>query len=330
MSCYKLAVPLFDLPIEQLREYRPERTEPADFDQFWQRTFHEAAEFPLDAQFTPFDSRLSMVDVFDVSFRGWGGDRIGGWFITPRGDTPRGCVVKYLGYTNGRGFPFDHLLWPAAGWATLVMDTRSQGAVASISPGVTDDPHGAGHPYGFGVMTKGILDPESYFYRRVFTDAARAVDVAASFPGVDRDRIVVAGGSQGGAIAQAVAAVQPAVCAALIDVPFLNQFRRAAELASTGPYPELVKFLASQRGSEDKVFHTLSYFDGVNFAARATVPALYSVALMDTTCPPSTVFAAYNHWGGPKQIEVWPWNAHEGGEGWQIDRQLTYLREQFE
>ncbi|MGW2220368.1 acetylxylan esterase, partial [Nonomuraea sp. NPDC001684] len=169
------------------------------------------------------------------------------------------------------------------------------------------------------------LDPEDYYYRRVFTDAARAVDVAAAHPAVDAGRIVVSGGSQGGAIAQATAALRPSVRAALVDVPFLTHFRRALEITDRDPYQEVVRFLASRRDGADQVFRTLSYFDGVNFAARGRVPVLYSVALMDYVCPPSTVFAAYNHWQGPKEITVWPWNGHEGGSGYQTEEQVRYL-----
>jgi cephalosporin-C deacetylase len=75
----------------------------------------------------------------------------------------------------------------------------------------------------------------------------------------------------------------------------------------------------------DATFKTLSYFDGMNFAVRSTSPALFSVALMDTICPPSTVYAAYNHYGGPKQIAVWPYNGHEGGEMFQDHKDLAFL-----
>ncbi|KPC72196.1 acetyl xylan esterase, partial [Thermoactinomyces vulgaris] len=77
----------------------------------------------------------------------------------------------------------------------------------------------------------------------------------------------------------------------------------------------------------ERAFATLDYFDGVNFAARGTAPALYSVALMDDVCPPSTVFAAYNRWQGEKQITVWPWNGHEGGGILQRAEQLKFLAE---
>lgn len=317
---------LFDLPLEQLRSYTPDRDEPADFDDFWSRTLAEAAEFDLAAQFTPYDAPYAAVEVYDVSFAGWGGHRIGGWFLAPRGaDGPVPCVVHYIGYNGGRGFPHDHLQWPAAGYAVLVMETRGHGGAAPHAPGVTGDPHGSAHAQAAGMMTRGILDPADYYYRRVFTDAVRAVEVAAGHPAVDASRIVVSGGSQGGGIAQATAALRPGLAGALVDVPFLTHFRRAVEITDRDPYQEIVRFLATRRDVEEQVFRTLAYFDGLNFAARGRVPVLYSVALMDFVCPPSTVFAAYNHWQGPKEITVWPWNGHEGGQGYQREEQLRYL-----
>jgi cephalosporin-C deacetylase len=323
-------VPLFDLPLEQLRTYLPDRDEPADFDAFWTATLSEAREHDLAAEYVPYDLPFKTVDVFDVSFAGWGGHRINGWFLLPHGTEGQiPCVVHYIGYSGGRGFPKDHLLWPAAGYAVFVMETRGHGGANVNSPGVTGDPHGSSNSQAPGMMTRGILDPAEYYYRRVFTDAVRAVDAAAQHPSVDASRIVVAGGSQGGAIAQATAALHQGVKAALIDVPFLSHFRRAVEITPRDPYQELVRFLATRRDTADQVFRTLSYFDGMNFAARGTVPALYSVALMDDICPPSTVFAAYNHWQGPKEITVWPWNNHEGGGGYQSEEQVRYLHKLF-
>ncbi|MYY05349.1 MULTISPECIES: acetylxylan esterase [unclassified Streptomyces] len=319
---------LFDLPLDQLRGYRPDPDEPADFDAFWERSLDEAAVHPLDARFTPYDAALAAVDSYDVSFAGWGGHRISAWLNVPAGaGGPLPTVVHYLGYGGGRGLPLDHLVWPAAGWATLVVDTRGQGAVNHHSAGSTPDPHGVANPQSPGFMTNGILDPETYFYRRVFTDAVRAVEAARSHPSVDPARIVVNGASQGGGIAQAVAALSPHVKAAFVDVPFLTHYRRAVEITDKDPYQEIVRFLATQHGAQEQVFRTLSYFDGVSFAARATVPALYSVALMDPICPPSTVFAAYNHWAGPKEIEVYPWNGHEGGAAVHRQAQLRKLRD---
>lgn len=109
------------------------------------------------------------------------------------------------------------------------------------------------------------------------------------------------------------------------DVPFLCDFQRATEITDSNPYQEIVQFCKIHRDKVDQVFNTLSYFDGVNFAARSQSTALFSVALMDLVCPPSTVFAAYNHFSGPKQIKIWPYNDHEGGETFQSIEKIKFL-----
>jgi cephalosporin-C deacetylase len=175
-------------------------------------------------------------------------------------------------------------------------------------------------------MTRGIRDPETYYYRRVFTDAVRAFETAREHPRVDRRRVAVSGGSQGGGISLAVAGLVAEVAACLPDVPFLCHMRRACEVTDAYPYAELVNYLRVHRQEADRVFETLAYFDGVHFAKRAKAPALFSVGLMDATCPPSTVYAAYNHYKGRKELRVWPFNQHEGGGSFQMGEKLAALK----
>lgn len=266
------------------------------------------------------------MDVFDTTFSGWNGERVSGWLLLPRDRSgPLPAVVTYVGYGGGRGLPYQHLLTPAAGYATLVMDTRGQGS--GWSPGTTPDPEadpGTGQHPGF--LTRGVSDPRTYYYRRLITYAARAVECAAAHPAVDASRIAVRGTSQGGGLALAAGALAPHVRAVLTHVPFLCHFRRAAEITDEMPYKEIGKYLKIRRDEVDRTFRTLSYVDGMNFASRATAPALFSVALMDMICPPSTVYAAYNHYAGSKQITVWTYNGHEGGEMFQEHEDLAFLR----
>ena len=121
----------FDMPLDQLQAYQPKRDEPADFDAFWQRTLKETRAHKLNAQFAPTDFGFRNIEVFDVTFNGYGGQPIKGWLLMPaqqrqqrRKKLP--CVVEYVGYGGGRGFPTTHLLWSAAGYAHLVMDTRGK------------------------------------------------------------------------------------------------------------------------------------------------------------------------------------------------------------
>ncbi len=318
-------MPLFDLPLEDLRRYKPALTAPEDFDAFWSATLAEARGFALEARFTPFDAGLKTLEVFDVTFNGYGGQPIKGWFLLPKIRTePLPCIVEFIGYGGGRGLPLEWLAFASAGYAHLVMDTRGQGSAwrAGDTPDLELAGGNAQHP---GFLTRGILEPRTYYYRRVFTDGVRAVEAVLSHAVVDSSRIAVTGASQGGGISIAVAALEPRVSVCLPDVPFLCQYRRATELVDTAPYNEISKYLRVHRDKLEEVFRTLEYFDCLNFAARAKSNALFSVALMDQICPPSTVFAAYNHWAGDKLISVHPYNGHEGGEATQMMEKLRFL-----
>lgn len=316
---------LFDMPLDRLKVYRPARTEPADFDAFWEETLLETRRHRLDARFDAVDYRLQTLETYDVTFAGYAGQPVKGWLLLPRQRTePLPCVVEYIGYGGGRGFPFDWLLWSSVGFAHLVMDTRGQGS--AWRQGDTPDlPTAGSSPHHPGFMTLGVLDPETYYYRRVFADAVRAVEAARGHPAVDAGRIAVMGSSQGGGIALAVSGLESTVSVVMPDVPFLCHYRRATEISEKAPYSEISSFCRVHRDKIDTVFHTLSYFDGVNFAARAGARALFSVGLMDEVCPPSTVFAAYNHFAGPKDIRVWRYNEHEGGETHHEVEQVTFL-----
>jgi cephalosporin-C deacetylase len=315
-----------DLPLAELRTYRRAAVPPPDLAEFWQQTLSEAAAQDLAPTFERVESGLVTVETYDVAFSGFGGDRVRAWLHLPAG-TVRGSgrlagVVQFQGYNGGRGLCHDYTFWAAAGYAHLVVDTRGQGSGWAV--GDTADRVGAG-PSQPGFLTRGVQDPLDYFYRRVYTDAVRAVEALRSHPGVDPARICVTGGSQGGGISLAVAALTRDVMAVMPDVPFLCDFPRAVQVALTDPYTELVRFLRSHRDQVSAVFDTLAYFDAAVLAERATAPALFSVALMDQTCPPSTVFGAYNAYGGPKEITVYEYNDHEGGEGFQRGRQLEWL-----
>ncbi|MFI7011096.1 acetylxylan esterase [Streptomyces sp. NPDC050145] len=321
-------MPLTDLSLAECLALRPELDEPAGLDAFWARTLdaERGQGAAARAEFTLVDTGLSQITTYDVTFPGHAGEPVRGWLHLPAAAPrqPLGCVVEFLGYGRGRGLAHEQFLWAAAGYAHLVVDTRGQGW--SAAPGDTPDP-GAGEPGAVpGFLTRGVEDPGQHYYRRVFTDAVRAVDAVRTHPAVDPGRVVVTGVSQGGGIALAVAALVPGLAGVMPDVPFLCDIRRGARIASAGPYPEIAAYLALHRDRADTVFRTLAHVDAAVLAPRATAPALFSVAMMDDICPPSTCFAAYHRYGGPKDVRVYEFNGHEGGGAHHRRVQLDWLR----
>jgi cephalosporin-C deacetylase len=302
---------LTDLDRPALEDYRSAYREPADFDAFWHTTLTEAREHDLALGVAPVKTDLETVDVYDVTFAGFGGHPIRAWLRLPRQrGGPLPAVVQSHGYSSGRGAPVEDLLWASAGYAHLVMDARGQGG--NHAGGDTADPVGSGPSYP-GFLTRGIEDKETYVYRRVFTDAVRAVEAVRSIDAVDSARVAVVGASQGGGIALAMAGLVPDLTAVHVQAPFLCDIRRATTITSTMPYAEITGYLAAHRNSVQQVFRTLAYFDGIAFARRANAPAWFSAGLMDDLCPPSTAFGAFHAYQGPKQIRTWDYNGHEAG-----------------
>ena len=323
-------MPLFDLPLSELRQYRSSVDEPPGLDGFWTRAIEEARSPPHSRSWSA-TARIIYRDLeaYDVTFSGADGDPVKAWYLRPAGSgaAELPCRVTFVGYGGGRDLPTAHALYPACGYATFVMDTRAQGG--TWSRGDTADPGGgrsaAEHP---GVMSRGITSPETYYYRRLYVDAVRAVETAASLAGVDAGRIAVAGISQGGGLALASAALlgdRVRLCHA--DVPFLCDIERGMDLAVERPYTELVSFLAVHPELEDATRDTLRHIDNALLATRIRARTLISVGLRDTIVPPSTVFAAFNAIRAPKDLVVMAYTGHGPLPGSLAERQLAEFGE---
>ena len=148
---------------------------------------------------------------------------------------------------------------------------------------------------------------------------------SVSHPAAQGLPLVTTGGSQGGGLAIVAAHLADDVRATMPDVPFLAHPRRAVEVTDSHPYEELAEYCRVHSDRVEAVFRTLSYIDVVNHAKRAQAPALFSVGLADDITPPSTVFAAFNHYAGPKDIAVYEFNGHEGGGTRHLRAQLDFL-----
>ncbi|GGR70377.1 acetylxylan esterase [Streptomyces humidus] len=328
-------MPAFDLPLSELKRHRPQLDEPADFDTFWAGTLHQGQQRDPLVSVHPVETGLRLVETWDVTFRGFAGDPIKAWFHRPAGvQEPLTAVVEYIGYGRGRGYPHERLTWVNAGYAHLLMDNRGQGDQYGDG-GATPDPH-ATAPGGPGPAARGLLSPQDYHYRRLITDAVRAVTAVRTLPGVDPVRTVAVGNSQGGGLALAVAGLVPDLAAALVTAPFLCGIRRALDLTDVGPYGEIACYLSVHRGAEEAAYRTLSYVEGVSFARLAKAPVHFGTGLRDTVCPPSGAYAAFNRYGelsggthARNEIHSYPFNGHEGGEGKHVRRQLHWLEQRL-
>jgi cephalosporin-C deacetylase len=178
-------------------------------------------------------------------------------------------------------------------------------------------------------MTRGILDRNAYYYRRLYVDAVRGVETAAAHDRVDPDRIGVGGFSQGGALSLAAAALAPGrvqLCQA--HMPYLCDIAHAIEIAAEPPYTELVEFLARHQKHIPRVLDTVRYVDNAVLAPRIRASTTVSVGLMDACCPPSTVFAAYNAITAPKRIVEYRYCAHDL-PGHHVERELEEFAATF-
>jgi len=304
-------MPSIDMPLEQLRQYKPSLYRQEDFDAYWERTLAESARQPLNAELIPYALPTRGVQCYAVRFDGFNGtstrsaepSRLAGWYLRPEGREKCPGVCVYHGYSGRGPRPMDLLAYAAQGMCVLSMDCRGQ-LGQSQDTSTTE-----GHFMGW--MTQGIRQPDQYYYRYVYADAVRALELLARREEVDERRLAVTGISQGGGITLAAAALSERPMLALADVPFLCDYRRAVEISPSTPYTEISSFLKYYPHLYGEVFRTLSYCDNLNLAAWITCRTVVCNCLWDEVCPPSTIFGAYNHITAEKQMEIYPYHKHE-------------------
>jgi cephalosporin-C deacetylase len=304
-------MPNVDYPLVELRKYRPNLTAAADFDAFWSEQRDISAQKPLNAKLTPVDYPVRSVEVYELVYEGIDGTPVHGWYVLPKDELaskPMPVIIRYHGYSGDRGKPHELLHWAAMGFASISVDTRGQGG---------HTPDYAIYPSGgiSGWMTLGIEDPAQYYLKYAYMDCVRALDFAEQREELDAKRIAVYGGSQGGGLTLAVAGIDARPKLAMPIYPYLCDFKRSVDQHSTGPYVEIKNWFRKydpEHRKEEQIYRTLGYFDGMNHAARIKARTLMAITLQDTTCPPSTCFAAYNHLQAEKELRIYNDYGHEG------------------
>jgi cephalosporin-C deacetylase len=318
-------MPLIDLPLAQLREYNGRNPRPVDFDAYWGRALDEMRALGSAVELTPHALNASFAECFHLRFTGVGGARVHAKYLRPKGATgPRPAVLCFHGYSGSSGEWTDYLKWVGQGFAVAALDCRGQGGLSEDTGGVKGNTL-RGH------IIRGLDDaPEKLYYRQVYLDTAQLARIVMGFPEVDADRVGATGGSQGGGLTLACAALEPRIKRAAPVFPFLCDYQRVWEMdLSVAAYEELRTFFRNfdpRHEREEAIFTRLGYIDNQHLATRIRAETLMFVGLMDTVCPPSTQFAAYNKINAPKDLVIYPDFGHEGlpGSG---DRIFDFLAE---
>ncbi|GMK38058.1 cephalosporin-C deacetylase [Paenibacillus sp. CCS19] len=305
------------------RSYVPELTRAPDFDLFWELTIQQANNVPLNPTRIKRVYPIPNVEVYDIQFCGMDETRIHGLYIVPAflNKNKYPCIVHYHGFSNNRGEPSDFMHWVMMGCAVLSVDCREQGGNTGNNAATTSG-------FSSNLASKGVHDKYEYFYRYVYMDCMKAIDFACAQEEVDAARIIVEGGSQGGALAMAMAALDSRPVVALVDVPSNSNLVRRVE-GLHGAFASVAEYVKKHPERVDVVFDTLSYFDTMNMADRITCKVLASVALKDEVCPPEMYYATYNRIQSEKEMVIYPFNGHEGGGSTQTEVKLAYLKKWF-
>lgn len=299
-----------DLNLEELKTYKPHLTKREDFDIFWENAIKDSRNCPLKPEMIPYKYPVEEVKVYDVYYNGADGARINGWYILPKNAHKNNKVpvlIQFHGYAYHKGYIYEQLKWAIQGYAVLSITVRGQG-------GLSTDTVKYSQGGMMGWMTLGIMDKNQYYYKNVYLDCIRAIDFVYQREEIDNSRIGVFGLSQGGGLTLAAAALDDRPRFAMPLFPYLCHFRRAVEMYGNGPYKELYDYFRifdPEMKKEEQIFETLSYFDGMNLATKVKCPVLMGVGLRDDICPPSTIFAAYNHLDCEKQMKIYPYFGHE-------------------
>jgi len=308
-------MPVFEMPVEQLRKYEGRNPRPADFDEYWDRAIAEMKSVKANVELIPYtEIETPFAECFDLYFTGVGGARIYAKYLRPKhAAKPHPAVVLFHGYSGSSGDWVDKLGYVAMGYSVAALDCRGQGGKSEDSGGVKGNTL-QGH------IIRGLDDaPEKMLYRQIYLDTAQLAGIVMQMPEVDATRVGATGGSQGGGLTLACASLEPRIARAAPLYPFLCDYQRVWEMdLATGAYEEIRGYFRRfdpRHEHEQALWTKLGYIDAQHLAPRIRAKTLMLTGLMDTICPPSTQFAAYNKITAEKDVIFFPDYGHEGLPG---------------
>lgn len=277
---------------------KPTTEEPADFSAFWEKAKAENAKIPMDVKLTLLPARCTeTVNVYEANIQNYRvGTRLYGILCVPKKEGKYPAVLKVPG-AGVRPYYGDVAL---AAKGVIVFETGIHGISVTMDPSVYIDLAKSGLD---GYPFYNLDDKDRYFYKRVYLGCVRAIDFIYSLPEFDGTNLAVTGGSQGGALSIVTAGLDSRVKYLAAFYPALSDL--TGDLyGRAGGWPHMFNtYNKAFTNKKDKI-ETTKYYDVVNFARRLKVPGFYSWGYNDVTCPPTSMFAAYNVITAPKELMI--------------------------
>lgn len=277
---------------------------PDDFDAFWTAQKARLAAVPRKPQLTPVKSSNPKVEAFDVQIPCVAPRPVSGYFARPVGAKPKSLPA--ILFVHGAGVRSSNLGGVVGtAWNNLLaMDINAHGIPNGKPDGYYKDlSNGELKDY----RSAGREDREQCYFLGMFLRLQRALDFLTSQPEWDGKVLMVEGGSQGGGQSLAAAGLDNRVTFIAVGVPAICDHSGKA-IGRINGWPKLVPDIDGK--PDPKVLQVARYFDGMNFATRSKAEAIVSVGFIDSVCPPSSVYAAYNNLPGKKQIVTEPLMGH--------------------
>lgn len=309
-----------DEKVSDLESYEADITRQPDHWDFWEQTIQFVRSKPLNEQLQKLGYPIKQIDAYDLSYHGFDETPIKAHYILPKnivGKIP--CLIFFHGYGGHKGSISDYMKWTIQGYAVIAVDARGHGETGDYSNYSTEE-------MGSWV-TKGILNKEEYYYRKVYMDSVRAIDFACSREEVDPERIAIIGASFGGGITLAVAALDDRPKLAIADVPNMSNIELAIREKFEGSLTFVDRFLDRHPEHVERVFNTLSYFDNLNLCEHIKCKVRVSVGLKDPICPPKSIYGVYNQIKSEKSMIVYPFSEHHVHHVEHVDNMLQYVNE---
>ena len=269
---------------------------PADFVEFWNKAKEEAAAIPIDAAMDLIPERCTeKVNVYHVSFQNFRNrSRIYGILSMPAKEGKYPALLKVPG-AGVRPYGPD---MATAEQGIIVLEIGIHGVPVNMDPELYGD---LGSAALSGYWNYNMEHRDRYYYKRVYLGCVRANDFLTSLPQYDGSNLGVSGGSQGGALSIITAALDPRVKYLAAYYPALSDVTGYLK-GRAGGWPHMFDKNNLPYNNMKEKFETVRYYDVVNFARQLKVPGFYSWGFNDETCPPTSMYAAYNVIKAPKDL----------------------------